>query len=176
MSFRFLFEVCCAMIRQIQVGDVPVGGGAPVSIQSMLNTKTTDVEGSLRQLEALKAAGCQIARLAVPNEEAAGASGRLPPSHPCPWWRTFILTTSWPLPQRKAARRRSASTPATLAGKTGCRRWWRCARASTFPSGSGVNGRQPGQKAPGEIRPSHGGSPGGERLFSPGASGEARLL
>ena len=59
------------MIRQIQVGDVPVGGGAPVSIQSMLNTKTTDVEGSLRQLEALKAAGCQIARLAVPNEEAA---------------------------------------------------------------------------------------------------------
>ena len=55
------------MTRQIRVGNVLVGGGAPVSIQSMLNTKTTDVEGSLRQLKALQAAGCQIARLAVPN-------------------------------------------------------------------------------------------------------------
>ena len=53
------------------VGSVPVGGGAPVSIQSMLNTRTTDVEGSLKQLRALAAAGCQIARLAVPDREAA---------------------------------------------------------------------------------------------------------
>ena len=59
------------MTRQILVGNVPVGGGAPVAIQSMLNTKTTDVEGSLAQLRALKAAGCQIARLAVPNMQAA---------------------------------------------------------------------------------------------------------
>jgi len=53
------------------VGDVPIGGGAPIAIQSMLNTKTTDVAGSLEQLRRLKAAGCQIARLAVPNMEAA---------------------------------------------------------------------------------------------------------
>ena len=72
------------MIRQIQVGDVPVGGGAPVSIQSMLNTKTTDVEGSLRQLEALKAAGCQIARLAVPNEEAARGFREIAAQSPLP--------------------------------------------------------------------------------------------
>ena len=48
------------MTRQIRVGNVLVGGGAPVSIQSMLNTKTTDVEGSLRQLKALQAAGCPL--------------------------------------------------------------------------------------------------------------------
>ena len=59
------------MTRQINVGGVVIGGGAPVVIQSMLNTKTTDVEGSLNQLNQLKAAGCQIARLAVPNMEAA---------------------------------------------------------------------------------------------------------
>ena len=59
------------MTRQIRVGDVLIGGGAPVAIQSMLNTKTTDVEGSLAQIAALKSAGCQIARLAVPNMEAA---------------------------------------------------------------------------------------------------------
>ena len=59
------------MTRQILVGGIPIGGGAPVVIQSMLNTKTTDVEGSLAQIRALAAAGCQIARLAVPNMEAA---------------------------------------------------------------------------------------------------------
>ncbi len=59
------------MTRQISVGGVKIGGGAPVVIQSMLNTKTTDVAGSLAQIRALAAAGCQIARLAVPNMEAA---------------------------------------------------------------------------------------------------------
>ena len=59
------------MTRQIRVGDVLIGGGAPVVIQSMLNTKTTDVDGSLAQIHQLKQAGCQIARLAVPNQEAA---------------------------------------------------------------------------------------------------------
>ena len=58
------------MTRQILVGGVPIGGGAPVSIQSMLNTRTTDVEGSLHQIQTLADAGCQIVRLAVPNQEA----------------------------------------------------------------------------------------------------------
>ncbi len=59
------------MTRQIRVGNVAIGGGAPVVIQSMLNTKTTDVEASLNQIRRLKAAGCQIARLSVQNMEAA---------------------------------------------------------------------------------------------------------
>ena len=59
------------MTRQIRVGDVLIGGSAPVVIQSMLNTKTTDVAGSLAQIRALKGAGCQIARLSVQNREAA---------------------------------------------------------------------------------------------------------
>lgn len=59
------------MTRQIMVGSVPIGGGAPVAIQSMLNTKTTDVKGCLAQIQRLQDAGCQIVRLAVPNQESA---------------------------------------------------------------------------------------------------------
>ena len=59
------------MTRQIVVGGIPIGGGAPVVIQSMLNTDTSDVNACLEQIRRLKAAGCQIVRLAVPNMEAA---------------------------------------------------------------------------------------------------------
>ncbi len=72
------------MVRQINVGGVRIGGGAPVSIQSMLNTRTTDVEGSLKQLRALKTAGCQIARLAVPNMEAARGFAEIAKESPLP--------------------------------------------------------------------------------------------
>ena len=72
------------MTRQIRVGAVLIGGGAPVVIQSMLNTKTTDVEGSLTQIKALKTAGCQIARLAVPNMEAARGFAEICKESPLP--------------------------------------------------------------------------------------------
>ena len=72
------------MTRQIMVGGIPIGGGAPVVIQSMLNTKTTDVEGSLRQIRQLASAGCQIARLAVPNMEAARGFAQISKESPLP--------------------------------------------------------------------------------------------
>ena len=72
------------MTRQINVGGVRIGGGAPVVIQSMLNTKTTDVAGSLAQIRQLQAAGCQIARLAVPNMEAARTFAEICAESPLP--------------------------------------------------------------------------------------------
>ncbi|MBR4109242.1 MAG: flavodoxin-dependent (E)-4-hydroxy-3-methylbut-2-enyl-diphosphate synthase [Oscillospiraceae bacterium] len=72
------------MTRQIKVGEITIGGGAPVVIQSMLNTKTTDVAGSLAQLQQLKAAGCQIARLAVPDMDAAKAFSDICKESPMP--------------------------------------------------------------------------------------------
>ena len=72
------------MPRQIHVGPVAVGGGAPVSIQSMLNTHTTDVEGALRQIRQLAAAGCQIARLAIPDMDAARAFREICADSPLP--------------------------------------------------------------------------------------------
>ncbi len=72
------------MTRQILVGNVPIGGGAPVAIQSMLNTRTTDVAGSLEQIKKLHTAGCQIVRLAVPNMEAAACFGEICKESPLP--------------------------------------------------------------------------------------------
>lgn len=72
------------MTRQICVGNVKIGGGEPVVIQSMLNTKTTDVEGSLAQIRALKTAGCQIVRLAVPDMEAARSFAQICAESPLP--------------------------------------------------------------------------------------------
>ena len=72
------------MTKQIQVGPVAIGGGAPVSIQSMLNTKTTDVKASLSQIERLASAGCQIVRLAVPDMDAARAFSEIASASPLP--------------------------------------------------------------------------------------------
>lgn len=72
------------MTKQILVGGIPIGGGAPVTIQSMLNTRTSDVEGSLRQIRALCAAGCQIVRLAVPDMDAAKGFAEIAAESPLP--------------------------------------------------------------------------------------------
>lgn len=72
------------MSRQIHVGSVAIGGGAPVSIQSMTNTPTHDVEATLAQIRALAAAGCEIVRVAVPDERAALAVGALKAGSPVP--------------------------------------------------------------------------------------------
>ncbi len=59
--------------RKIMVGDVPIGGGSPVTVQSMTNTRTEDAEATVRQIRALEEAGCEIIRCAVPTMEAARA-------------------------------------------------------------------------------------------------------
>ena len=61
------------MTKQLMVGNVAVGGGAPVSIQSMCNTKTDDVAATVVQIHALESAGCQIVRVAIPDQAAAEA-------------------------------------------------------------------------------------------------------
>lgn len=58
------------MSRQVKVGGVAIGGGAPVTVQSMLSVPSTDIEGSVRQAKALEAAGCDIIRAAVPDMDA----------------------------------------------------------------------------------------------------------
>ena len=65
------------MTRQIKIGAVPVGGGAPVAIQSMCNTRTDDVAATVEQIHRLEAAGCEIVRVAVPDMAAARAVGAI---------------------------------------------------------------------------------------------------
>ncbi|WP_255418072.1 flavodoxin-dependent (E)-4-hydroxy-3-methylbut-2-enyl-diphosphate synthase [Mitsuokella sp. AF33-22] len=65
------------MTRHIHIGPVAIGGGAPISVQSMTNTKTTDTEATVAQIRALQAAGCDIVRLAVPDMAAAENLGNI---------------------------------------------------------------------------------------------------
>lgn len=65
------------MTKQILVGGLPIGGGAPVSIQSMCNTRTDDVDATVEQILHLEGAGCQIIRVAVPDMAAAKAVGAI---------------------------------------------------------------------------------------------------
>jgi (E)-4-hydroxy-3-methylbut-2-enyl-diphosphate synthase len=70
--------------RQIRVGDVAVGGGAPISVQSMTTTKTADVDGTLQQIYALAAGGCDIVRCTCNEMEAAEGLARIVPRSPLP--------------------------------------------------------------------------------------------
>ncbi|HKH26683.1 MAG TPA: flavodoxin-dependent (E)-4-hydroxy-3-methylbut-2-enyl-diphosphate synthase [Acidimicrobiia bacterium] len=72
------------MTKQIHVGDMPVGGGAPVSVQSMTTTKTADVDGTLSQVYALAAAGADIVRCTCNEEEAAEGLAQIVPRSPVP--------------------------------------------------------------------------------------------
>jgi len=63
--------------RRVQIGQVPVGGGAPIAVQSMTTTDTRDVEATVAQIQALEAAGCEIVRVAVPDKAAAEALPRI---------------------------------------------------------------------------------------------------
>ena len=70
--------------KQILVGGIPVGGGAPVTVQSMCNTKTSDAAATLAQIRRLAAAGCDIIRVAVPDTEAAQALREICAESPLP--------------------------------------------------------------------------------------------
>src|SRR5438445_11285632 len=70
--------------RRVRVGKVEIGGGAPVSVQSMTITDTRDVETTLVQIYQLAGEGCEIVRVAVPDQEAARALAAIKPRSPIP--------------------------------------------------------------------------------------------
>lgn len=72
------------MSRRIQVGRIAIGDGAPVSVQSMTNTPTKDVEQTLKQIRALSDCGCEIVRLSVPDMASAEALKDIVPQSPVP--------------------------------------------------------------------------------------------
>lgn len=70
--------------RQVMVGDVPVGGDAPVAVQSMLNAPANDVEANLQQIQALANAGCEIVRMAIPQRSCLDAFEAVCAASPLP--------------------------------------------------------------------------------------------
>ena len=128
------------MTRQIQVGSVLIGGGAPVSIQSMCNTKTTDVEGSLSQLKALYTAGCEIARLTVPTLEAAEAFGRIAAQSPLPLVADIHFDYRCAIAAAEQGAAKIRINPGNIGGEDRVRAVVDCCKAHHIPIRVGVNG------------------------------------
>ena len=128
------------MTKQIQVGNVLVGGGAPVSIQSMLNTKTTDVEGSLSQIRALAAAGCQIVRLAVPDMEAAAGFGKIVKQSPLPLVADIHFDYKLAIAAAENGAAKIRINPGNIGGEDRVKAVVDCCKAHHIPIRIGVNG------------------------------------
>ena len=128
------------MTRQIHVGDVAVGGGAPVSIQSMLNTKTTDVVGSLSQIRALAAAGCEIARLAVPDMEAAAAFGKIAAQSPLPLVADIHFDYKLAIAAAEQGAAKIRINPGNIGSEERVKAVVDCCKAHHIPIRIGVNG------------------------------------
>src|SRR3979490_2693121 len=71
MSVRPYRDIQRRPCRQIHVGKVPVGGDAPITVQSMTNTVTHDIKGTVEQIQALERAGAEIVRVSRPDQESA---------------------------------------------------------------------------------------------------------
>lgn len=128
------------MTKQITVGGVKIGGGAPVSIQSMLNIPNTDIEGCLGQIAALRAAGCEIVRLSVPDMAAAEAFGRIAARSPLPLVADihFDYRLAIAAAERGAAKIRI--NPGNIGGEDRVRAVVDCCKAHHIPIRIGVNG------------------------------------
>src|SRR5690606_24593023 len=79
MSVRPYRDILRRKSRQIHVGKVPVGGDAPITVQSMTNTRTTDIQGTIAQVRALEVAGADIVRISCPDEESTKALKKIVP-------------------------------------------------------------------------------------------------
>jgi len=77
---------------RIYVGNVPIGDGAPIAVQSMTNTRTTDVEATVNQIKALERVGADIVRVSVPTMDAAERSNSSNSRLTCRWWLTSTST------------------------------------------------------------------------------------
>ena len=128
------------MTKQITVGKIKIGGGAPVSIQSMLNTKTTDVEGSLCQIRELAAAGCEIARLAVPDMQAAEAFGKICEASPLPLVADIHFDHRLAIKAAENGASKIRINPGNIGGEERVKAVADCCKAHHIPIRIGVNG------------------------------------
>ena len=128
------------MTKQIHVGGVAVGGGAPVSIQSMTNTRTDDVEATLRQIRALAAAGCDIVRVAVPDMDAARAVGKIKEQCPIPLVVDIHFDYKLALEAIAAGADKVRINPGNIGGEDRVKAVADACRQKNIPIRIGVNG------------------------------------
>ena len=128
------------MTKQIKVGGVLIGGGAPVTIQSMTNTPTQDVEATLKQIRELAAAGCEIVRVAVPDMEAARAVGKIKEGSPIPVVVDIHFDYKLALEAIAAGADKVRINPGNIGGEDRVKAVAQACRLHKIPIRIGVNG------------------------------------
>ncbi|MFH1007797.1 MAG: flavodoxin-dependent (E)-4-hydroxy-3-methylbut-2-enyl-diphosphate synthase [Candidatus Latescibacterota bacterium] len=125
--------------RQILVGNVPVGGGAPVSVQSMTNTDTRDVAATVGQIQALERAGCEMIRVAVPDETAAAALSEIKRAISIPLVADIHFSARLALAAIEAGVDKLRINPGNIGGREKVERVVRAAQERGIPIRVGVN-------------------------------------
>jgi (E)-4-hydroxy-3-methylbut-2-enyl-diphosphate synthase len=124
---------------QIRVGNVPIGGGAPVAVQSMTTTPTHDVDATMAQIGALVSAGCEIVRVAVPKLEDAEALSKLVYLSPIPVIADIHFNASLALKAVEAGVAAVRINPGNIGGPEKVEQVVRAAKARRIPMRIGAN-------------------------------------
>ena len=153
--------------RRIRVGGVPVGGGAPVSVQSMTNTDTRDVRATVAQIRSLAREGCEIARVAVPDAKAAAAFGKIRAGSPIPVIADIHFDHRLAIACADAGADGLRINPGNVGGEKNTIEVLRAARANRIPVRIGVNAGSDRERPAREARGADAESPRGERRAVP---------
>lgn len=127
------------MTKQVSCGDVKIGGGAPVSIQSMTNVNTADVTAAREQICRLRDAGCQIVRLAVPDMEAVQALKELKKTANVPLVADIHFDYRLALASIEAGADKIRINPGNIGGRDKVRQVAQAAKTAGIPIRVGVN-------------------------------------
>ena len=125
--------------KTVKIGSKVIGGGNPILIQSMTNTKTEDIAATVAQINKLAAAGCDIIRCAVPTMEAAEALTEIKKQVEIPVVQIFILITVWRSQQSSTVQIRSVSIRETSEAESAYRQVVDAAKERQIPIRVGVN-------------------------------------
>lgn len=158
------------MTKRLMVGGVPVGGGATVSIQSMCNTKTDDVAATVAQIKALEAAGCEIIRVAVPDQAAAEAVDKIKEQISIPLVADIHFNYKFALACAERGIDAIRINPGNIGGEENVKAVAAACRQRGIPIRVGVNGGSLER----ELRAKYGGVTAEALVES--ALGQARLL
>ena len=126
--------------KQINVGGVLIGGGAPIPVQSMCNTRTSDAKATIDQIKRLYAAGCEIIRLAVPDSEAAEALPEIVKASPIPVVADIHFDYRLALAAAEAGVHKIRINPGNIGDKENVRKVAEACKARRIPIRIGVNG------------------------------------
>ncbi len=127
------------LTRQVSVGGVPIGGAAPVAVQSMTSTPTDDVETTLAQIERLGRAGCEIIRVAVPDQRAVEGFARIVAGSPLPVVADIQFSAALAVRAIEAGAAKVRINPGNIGGPDKARLVADAAKAAGVPIRVGVN-------------------------------------